>query len=288
MPKIINIDPSDDCKIIPNKKITDIFLLGFKIEQNQTNVAFYFVFSTDDEEEKYLVKHSYYLEDPKTELEYFGPMYDIINIDKYNSNAKETLNKILSGFDHTNSFYSNFKPKIIKDDNYICELIAKDSDIDRVYLVSIPKLIYMKLDILRSNIITRVLFNPGIDKMDLSRYDILENVEIEYIGSEPVSDHPILLNLFTTKIHNDKIGIIFVTPDKNKILTKCIKVKEYLGLVFKDSIIIDQSNILLLHVKGEDGTIQINVGIMKDNIIFITNESVQKSKLINYTEYAYY
>lgn len=287
MPKIINVEPSDDCKIIPNKKITDIFLLGFQIEQIQTNVAFYFVFSTDDEEEKYLVKHSYYL-DTKTELEYFS-MYDMINIDKYNANAKEALNKILSGFDHTNSFYSNFKPKEIKDDNYICELIAKDSDIDRVYLVSIPKLIYMRLDMLRSDIITRVPFNPGIDKLDLSSYFIYENVEIEYIGSESVIDHPILLNLFTAKIYNNKIGIIFTTvPDKNKILKKCIKVKEYLGLVFKDSIVIDHTDILLLHTKGEDDTVQINVGIMKDNMIFITNESVEKSKLINYRTYAYY
>lgn len=290
MAQLINIEYDEKkSKIFPVRDIKDFSLLGFIINDGNKSISLYYLLF-DSEGDSFLVKQAYLLNDYQEDIKYFNhPLFSTLNIMKLPDIAKEDFKKIISKFDHTNSFYSTFKPYDIIDDNYYCDLCSYNTDEDtRVYKVSLPRDIFMKLELIRNKIIFKLPFNPSIERDNWKHKQIIKNVKVEYLGSDIAKDdNKFTLTFFKLSYqdnhtNNLPIGICYpVGNQKDKIITKTMKTLDFVSL-YKFNHIISMDNLLLVSVK-EDDKIVIKVAIVMDNlgIYIITDQDPIDSFLFN-------
>ena len=290
---ILNPKKNEIHKVQPEERFVDFSIIGFQVNKVGSLVAnLYFLFF-NEEKDPFIVKNSFLLNRPDDDMAYFNhPIHLILNMRKFEGAVKEKVDKLFEEFSNTNSYYSDFKPIEITDDEVTIELIQINlSGFTNIKKAHIRMGDYLKLQNIDNSVTFHRPINSSIDR-DNSYYDceIVKDLEVSYMGSQCMNTDNGEFFAFFSLSRNDsikKIGVaVPVVTTKKNILVNSTKMDiTSFGTMYKENYMVDASKLLMIPLLENDKLvykIAINLLVAKSKRkLLITNETITDSKLFN-------
>ena len=301
MAKVINAVIPDKYKELQQINVDDFFIVGYKLSSDKDSIDFYYIVT--DKDDKYLLKQSYLIdkENRATDMAYFNhPLHMNLFIDRYGSDGFEdmraSVTKLIEEFDHTNSYYCDFKA-VNKIGNYtMCNCIKKEVSGD-VYIkrIILPDGIYYKEEAIKNCIVFKTPINPSIDT-DKSYDDmkIYNDISIKFFGYQVVDDETAGKNILAfysmnldsplvDNITHVGVGVPVIALQKGIFSSHTTTIENFVDL-YHINFVANVSNYMIVQVLEED-EIAYKFALCKllgnKRYLFITNESPDDSILFN-------
>ena len=274
----------------------DFTLLGFQIGRAADNITanLYFLFFNESKD-VFIIRHSYLLnkETIDDEMAYFNhPIHTILNMKKFTGAVKDKVDKIFEEFSHTNSYYSDFKPVSMKDNDVSIEIVNITVDkITHIRKAHISMGDYLKLQTISNSIMFHRPINSSLERdVSYKNCEILEDMEVNYIGGQSVNVERCEFFAFFSITHPNsikRIGVaVPVVTTKENILVADTKLDvATFGTMYKENYMVDASKLLVLPIIVNDNIeYRVAINILRSKStrkIIITNETITNSKLFN-------
>lgn len=256
MAKIISTKLPEDAKQIGTHTATDITLLAFSY--NEKTVDYSWVLETE-ENENILIRTSFLLADKDPEKSYDRaylnhPIFCLLNMNNMDDKRSDLARGIVSTFNASNSFYSDLNPVTIIDNVSVINIIQKDLNNTTKYKkVLIPFNIYMKIASIKYFICSKFLFNPSLsEESSYDKYKLIEDCILDYLGSEPTSDHYCFHNYYSLSYEDKKIGVasMFHASSDITMLAKIYKESSF-TLFYSNNMVVDPTVMIPLFWKSK-------------------------------------
>jgi len=278
MAKIITAMIPEDAKELEKVNATDITLIAFSY--NKETVDYSWVLEADD---NYLIRTSFLLADKEPEKSYDmaylnHPAFALLNLNNMDDIRSDLARKVVSVFNATNSYYSDFTPVSIVDNTAIINIIHKDmNDATKYKKVLLPFHIYMKIASIKYFICSKFLFNPSLsEESSYEKYKLIEKCKLSYLGTEPTEDLYMFHNFYSLSYENKKIGIAcpYHASSLISMIDKIYKESSF-TLFYPNNMVVDPTVMIPIFWKNDLGAgVELKIAILRRRTkeVFIINQ----------------
>lgn len=273
MPKLINILDKSDVSGSKKYTVDNYKLLGWIITSDQVDLYFIFTGPSID----LLIKNSYKI--TEEELQYFNnPIFQCINIAKFDKNQKAYISSLISQFDHNNTFYSNLCPLQGTFDNTKYQLVTSTKKGIIITNVTVPDIMYRQLELLHDCITFMKPFNPLVYKRgDYTAKNLIKG-KIKVVG-QSVNQSLITIHILYSSTNHIKDTIF----DMKWINEKGYKIIDTGFKTMSNRVEINLNNICIIRYKSSNGNILNTIAIkdLNDNIYLLEDEKISETILFD-------